>query len=159
MSESHNPQGDEPLATHASPRLYNLVYCSRVADGTDDATVARIIETARRCNPAHGITGLLMFGNGIFFQWLEGPRDNVLQLMANVKADPRHENLVQLSSVEVVRERLFSDWDMELVTRDDIRDVLVDALDHTRDANNATALKLLLSYLDSGKLSSVGQAG
>ena len=79
--------------------------------------------------------------------------------MANLKADPRREHLVQLSSVEMVRERLFSDWDMELVTRDDIRDVLVDALDHTRDANNATALKLLLSYLDSGKLSSVGQAG
>ena len=117
MSESHNPLSDETLAGHASSRLYHLVYCSRAADGIDDAAVVRIIETARRCNFAQGTTGLLMLGNGIFFQWLEGPRDNVLQLMANVKADPRHENLVQLSSVEVVRERLFSDWDMELVTR------------------------------------------
>ena len=159
MSESLYTQSDEPLAGHVYPRLHNVVYCSRAADGVDDAAVARIIETARRCNPVQGITGLLVFGNGIFFQWLEGPRDNVMQLMANLKKDPRHHDVVTLSAVEEVRERLFSDWDMELVSSDDIRDVLVDALDHARDENNAQALKLLLSQLDSGKLNGIGQAG
>ena len=78
MSESHNPLSDESLAGQAYPQIYNLVCCSRVADGIDDAAVIRIIETARRCNPAQGIIGLLMLGNCIFFQWLEGSRDNVL---------------------------------------------------------------------------------
>jgi Sensors of blue-light using FAD len=158
MSASHFPQSDEPLAGHAFPLLYNMVYCSRAADGVDDAAVARIIETSHRHNPAQGITGLLVFGSGIFFQWLEGPRDNVMQLMVNLQKDPRHEDVVTLSAVEEVRERLFPDWDMELVTSTDIRDVLVDALDTAKDANNAKALKQLLTQLDAGELGGLGLA-
>ena len=45
---------------------FDASQAQQFADGTDDAAVARIIETARRCNPAQGITGRLMFGNGIF---------------------------------------------------------------------------------------------
>ena len=47
---------DEPISGHTLPLLYNLVYSSRAADGVDDATVARIIESARRHNPRLGIT-------------------------------------------------------------------------------------------------------
>jgi len=157
MSISPRSQSDEPLAGHAYPLLYNLVYCSRAAEGIDDAAVARIIETSRRWNPAQGITGLLVFGSGIFFQWLEGPRDNVTQLMAKLKKDPRHQDVVSLSAVEEVRERLFPDWDMELVTGEDIRDVLVDALDNAKDANNVTALASLLTQLDAGELGDLGR--
>ena len=158
MSISPHSQGDEPLSGHAFPLLYNVVYCSRAAEGIDDAAVNSIIETARRWNPAQGITGLLVFGSGIFFQWLEGPRDNVTQLMANLKKDPRHQDIVPLSAIEEVRERLFPDWDMELVTGDDIRDVLVDALDTAKDANNIKALELLLTQLDAGQIGGLGKA-
>ena len=44
-----------------------------------------------------------MFGSGVFFQWLEGPRDNVMQLTANLKADPHREYLVKLGAVEEVQ--------------------------------------------------------
>ena len=157
MSTSHHSQSDEPLAGHAFPLLYNVVYCSRAASGMDDTAVKRIIETAHRCNPVQGITGLLVFGSGIFFQWLEGPRDNVTQLMTNIKGDPRHQEVVPLSAVEEVRERMFPDWDMELVTSADIRDVLVDALDTAKDPNNVKALALLLEQLDAGQLAGLGQ--
>ena len=150
------PHGDEPLSGHAFPLLYNVVYCSRATHGVDDAAVDRIIATSRRWNPARGITGLLVFGSGIFFQWLEGPRDNVMELMAALKTDSRHENVVPLSTTEEVRERLFPDWDMELVTAADIRDVLLDALGEAKDAGNAEALRLLLEQLDSGRLSGLG---
>lgn len=152
MSASPYLQSDEPLAGHAYPLLYNLVYCSRATDGVDDAAVARIIETARRCNPVQGITGLLVFGSGIFFQWLEGPRDNITQLMANLKKDPRHLDVVTLSATEELRERLFPDWDMELVTSADIRDVLQDALDQAKETNHIRALKLLMTQLDESHL-------
>jgi hypothetical protein len=143
---------DEPISGHRLPLLYNLVYCSRAAEGVDDADVNRIVESAQRWNPVFGITGLLVFGGGIFFQWLEGPRENVLHLMSLLKADPRHESVVPLSESEEVRERLFPDWDMERVTPDDIRDVLEDALDHAEDPKNAEVLRLLLEHLDSGEL-------
>ena len=158
MSTHFQLHGDEPLTGHAFPLLYNMVYCSRAAPGVDDAEVDRIIKSSQRWNPAQGITGLLVFGSGIFFQWLEGPRDNVTQLMANLKKDPRHEDVVQLSAVEEVRERLFPDWDMELVTSADIRDVLLDALAQTKDEKNGAALTQLLTQLDEGQLGGIGQA-
>jgi hypothetical protein len=149
---------DEPVSGHRLPLLYNLVYCSRAAAGIGDADVNRIVESARRWNPVFGITGLLVFGSGVFFQWLEGPRENVLHLMSLLKADPRHESVVPLSESEEVRERLFPDWDMERVTPDSIRDVLEDALDNAEDPKNAEVLRLLLDHLDSGELRQLSAA-
>jgi len=152
MSSLLQPRGDEPGSALPLPNLYNLVYCSRAAVEVDDAAVARIIATSQRRNPAWGITGLLVFGSGIFFQWLEGPREQVLQLMALLKTDSRHEQMVPLSESEEVRERMFPDWAMELVTADHIREVLVDALESATDAGHAEALTRLLAQLDSGPL-------
>lgn len=153
MNTRPTEAADEPLPGHNPPLLYNLVYCSRASDGVDDDAVNQIIETSRRCNPARSITGLLVFGSGIFFQWLEGPRDSVLALLALLKKDPRHHTVVLLTSGEEVRERLFPDWDMELVTADAVRDVLVDALDSAQDPQNAESLRELLQQLDAGLLS------
>jgi hypothetical protein len=158
MSTSLHTHGDEPIPGLAFPLLYNMVYCSRATTGVDAAAVDSIIEAAQRYNPAQGITGLLVFGNGIFFQWLEGPRHSVLELMARLKTDPRHENIVQISETEEVRERLFPDWDMELVTATDIRDVLVDALDHAKEEQNAASLRQLVEQLDSGELGEWGKS-
>ena len=156
MSPDHRLPLDEPRAGHAYPLLYQLVYCSRAAPGVDAAAVDSIIRTARRWNPEQGITGLLVFGGGIFFQWLEGPRDNIGALMARLKADTRHEGIVTLGESEELRERLFPDWDMELVTGTDIRDVLQDALDTARDEASAATLRDLLQKLDTGELSQLG---
>ena len=158
MSPTHPAYSDEPTGGFAYPLLYNTVYCSRATAGVDAAAVDSIIKSSRRSNPEYGITGLLVFGSGIFFQWLEGPRDNVTSLMERLKADPRHENVVSLTETEEVRERLFPNWDMELVTTDNIRDVLQDALDAATDARNADVLKLLLTQLDSGQLSDLGKS-
>lgn len=158
MSVTHFSQSDELGSGHAFPLLYNLVYCSRATSLMDDAEVTRILDSARRRNSAQGITGLLVFGSGIFFQWLEGPRDNVTQLMATLKTDPRHDTIVELTADEEVRERLFPNWDMEFVAAGDIRDVLLDALAETPDAKSAAALRSMLEELDSGQLSSLGEA-
>lgn len=155
---AHLHSADESRDPYGSSLLYNVVYCSRACAGVDDAAVARIIESSRRRNPVHGITGLLVFGSGIFFQWLEGPRDNVTRLMTILTADPRHQNVVPLSEGEEVRERLFPDWDMELVTPDDIRDVLLDALNTADDPKNADVLRQLLDHLDSAELSGLSTA-
>ena len=156
MSAIYTSQGDEPLSGRAYPLLYNVVYCSRATAGVGGADVDRIIESARRHNAAHGITGMLVFGSGVFFQWLEGPRDNVTRLMAVLKTDPRHENMVQLSEIEEVRERLFPDWDMELVTSEHIREVLLDALGAAEDQQHADALRSMLEQLEARDLSGLG---
>ncbi len=148
---------DEPTEDFGLPKLYNIVYCSRAAAGVDPATVDRIVATAHRINPVKGITGMLVFGSGIFFQWLEGPRDHVTQLMSNISRDVRHNSIISLGESEEVRERLFPDWAMELVAADDIRGVLEDALSTAEDPKNEQALRQLLQELDSGALDAWGK--
>jgi hypothetical protein len=159
MSASHSSQGDEPGFGPRAGALYNVVYCSRATAGVDGAEVDRIVATARRCNAQHGITGMLVFGGGIFFQWLEGPRAEVTALMRLLRDDPRHENVVELSEEEDIGERLFPSWDMELVTSEHIREVLDDALGSAREAKKKQALQRLLAHLDSAPLGGLGGAG
>jgi hypothetical protein len=158
MSAAVYPQGDEPGFGPRYPTLYNVVYCSRASAGVDDAEVQRIIATARRRNAQHDITGMLVFGSGIFFQWLEGPRHEVTALMALLHRDPRHDNIVELSAEEDIGERLFPTWDMELVTSEHIREVLLDALDSAAEPKKKKALGRLLGHLDGQALSGLDSA-
>jgi hypothetical protein len=139
------------------PALYHFVYCSRAADGVDDAEVDRIVEAAQRNNLARGITGVLVFGSGIFFQWIEGPAAQMQDLVASLHGDPRHYDIVTLSQSEEERERLYPNWDMEKVEAEDIRVVLQDALESTDDNDNIAALTRILQQLDTGPLHTLGR--
>ena len=148
MTEYVSPtSADEPDSAFEEQLLFNLVYCSQVSDGIDQTEVDAIVATARRFNPALGITGVLVFGSGVFFQWIEGPKTNVLELVNRIEADSRHKQMTILSSDEEIRERIFPTWDMELVGADDIRDVLEDALHTAQEAKNVDALKGLIKSL------------
>ena len=103
MDHSNNAQHDEGLPVRS---LHNLIYCSLATPNLDPTEIDQIITTAKRYNPRYGITGLLVYGSGIFFQWLEGPKDNVIGLMKRIGEDSRHLNLVILSEEDEVRERL-----------------------------------------------------
>jgi hypothetical protein len=153
MTSPERAFADEPLAGGRLPPIYHIVYCSRAAAGIDDAAVEGIVKVARRNNPRHAITGLLVFGGGMFFQWIEGPRANIRRLMGLIQADPRNESVVVLSETEEVRERLFPDWAMELVTPDHIREVLLDAQANAADAQSVEALGAMLAQLETGPLS------
>ena len=154
MDTNDSPKADKPLAGMVLPRLHHIVYCSRAVAGIDQAAVERIVRSAQRNNPRLDITGLLVFGGGMFFQWLEGPRAHLRRLMDTIKADARHENVVELSETEEVRERLFPDWAMELVTPEDIREVLLDARQNATDAQSVETLSAMLAQLDAGLLAS-----
>ena len=120
--------------------IHNLVYCSRAVQNMDKEALEKIIAAAKHHNPQSGITGLLVFGSGIFFQWLEGPRDNVTRLFEIIAADPRHTHVVLLTQEDDFRERLFPNWDMELVAAEDIRVVLMDAMHEASDPKQKTIL-------------------
>jgi Sensors of blue-light using FAD len=148
MNPEYVTDSDEPGFGHRPPLLFNVVYCSRAAAGIDAAAVDRIITASQRNNARWGITGMLVFGEGVFFQWLEGPRGAIQRLLEMLRSDPRHEQIVLLSEVEEARERLFPQWDMELVGADHIRDVLADALEEEHAPHDAAALRALLAEID-----------
>jgi hypothetical protein len=148
--ETPDEPGDEPHEAYGLAALYNFVYCSRAAPGVDQREVERIIASSHRRNPRMAITGLLVFGGGVFFQWIEGPRDNVRALVERLRADPRHDTIVALDESEEVRDRVFPDWDMELVSADDIREVLADAYENATNATTAAALERLIEMQAGG---------
>lgn len=148
MSDESIPiQHDEPQGASNESLLFNLVYCSQASEGVENADVDTIIATSRRRNPVLGITGVLVFGGGVFFQWIEGPKAEVMGLVKLIEADPRHELFVILSTDEEVRERIFPTWDMELVGAENIQEVLQDAIETARDQKSVDALQLLLDRL------------
>ncbi|MGI4881092.1 MAG: BLUF domain-containing protein [Janthinobacterium lividum] len=150
------PRGADPDA--AAPMLYTFVYCSRAAEGVEDGEVDRIVEAAQRNNLARGITGVLVFGNGVFFQWIEGPVAQMQDLIASLRDDPRHYDVVALDWSEEKRERLYPDWEMEQVKADDIRSVLQDALGSAEDEINVAALRRILAHLDAEPLDTLGRS-
>ena len=148
----------DPDYDASSPTLYTFVYCSRAADGVDDAEVDRLIVSAQRHNLTRGITGVLVFGSGVFFQWVEGPAAEVRKLIASLHRDRRHYDIVSLDQSEEKRERLYPNWQMERVDADDIRAVLQDALESAEDKNNNAALTRILDHLATRSLDTLGRA-
>jgi hypothetical protein len=144
MDQLNPSQHDEGLPERS---LHNLIYCSLARPSMDPAEIQKIIATAKHHNPRYGITGLLVYGSGIFFQWLEGPKDNVTSLMKIIDEDPRHLNVVILSEEDEIRDRLFPDWDMELVEAAEIGDVLKNALKEASDEKQKQMLSMFLTKL------------
>ena len=142
-------QNDEGQSTQS---IHHIVYCSQAAQNMDKEALEKIIATAKHHNPRFGITGLLVFGSGIFFQWLEGPRDNVTSLFKIICADPRHSDVVLLTKEDEFRERLFPNWDMELVAAEDISAVLEDAMHEVSDPKEINTLSNMLLEINKTKL-------
>ena len=143
---------------HAGPTLETFVYCSRAAEGVDDAEVDRMVAWSQRRNLARDITGVLVFGSGVFFQWIEGPPAQVKALISSLHGDPRHYDIVSLDQSVDKRERLYPNWQMELVGADDILAVLRDALEAAEDQNNIAALRRILAHVSSGPLDTLGRS-
>ena len=147
-----------PDVDHAAPVLDTFVYCSRAAEGVDDVEVDRIIAWSQRRNVELHITGVLVFGSGVFFQWIEGPPAEVEKLIASLHGDPRHYDIVPLDRSVETRERLYPNWEMERVGADDIRAVLEEALESTEDQSNIAALTRILKHLDTNPLNTLGRS-
>jgi Sensors of blue-light using FAD len=137
--------------------LETFVYCSLAAEGVDAAEVSRLVEFSQQRNVARDITGVLVFGSGVFFQWIEGPPAEVRSLIENLHGDSRHHDIVTLDRSVEMRERLYPHWEMEQVEADDIREVLEDALQSTEDKGNIASLQRILGHLTSGPLPTVGR--
>jgi len=127
--------------------LDSISYCSRSNPDLDGEAFRRIISVSRRNNAIHGLTGLLVFGGGLYFQWLEGPPKALQNLMAKICKDSRHDSLVILGRNFDEPERVFPQWDMEPVSPEQIHEVLVDAMGSIKTESNGALLELLLEHI------------
>ena len=90
--------------------LVRLLYASRAVDASP-AAIEAILASARQHNHESGITGILVYGGGVFMQCLEGGRQAVNDLYGTIQRDARHKD-VELLAFEEICERRFGGWTM-----------------------------------------------
>jgi hypothetical protein len=91
--------------------LVRLLYASRAETPLSSAQIDAILARSRSFNPDHGITGVLCYSGDLFMQVLEGGRDEVNKLYAEIVRDPRHHDVLLLDYAEI-SERRFAGWTM-----------------------------------------------
>ncbi len=94
--------------------LTRMIYISRAVGPQTTTVTTQILETARRYNKAHNLTGVLCQGRGLYVQVLEGERSVVNGLYRRIVADSRHDHteIVHFGEIE---SRQFKEWSMALV--------------------------------------------
>jgi len=111
--------------------VFALAYASySTVDGLE-LDLEALANRASAKNANLGITGYLCYDHGVFFQYMEGDRQVVLDLMEVIEKDSRHDvvNKVQLGEQD---ERVFPDWSMRYLNRSDLRRVdLENVLEHS----------------------------
>ncbi|MFN3338567.1 MAG: BLUF domain-containing protein [Dietzia sp.] len=91
--------------------LKYLVYTSVPVRKMLPGDLESILFTSRERNRAAGITGVLLFRNNCFIQFLEGPPAAIDELMTRIASDDRHSR-VRVVLTESAAERSFADWKM-----------------------------------------------
>lgn len=94
--------------------LYRVVYMSTAVGVLRAEELDRIYLRANSANAGAGVTGLLLFYEGVFLQALEGPQAGVASLMERIRRDRRHSGLTILESGSVT-ERSFAGSPMHFV--------------------------------------------
>lgn len=103
--------------------LVQMIYISRSTfattgnSSTVDPSVARILAKSRSNNRKRGLVGVLYFGDGCFFQCLEGKGNEVDALYEILLKDKRHKDLKVLSRKTITRPS-FSEWSMKYIALD-----------------------------------------
>jgi methanogenic corrinoid protein MtbC1 len=93
-----------------------MVYRSRAARPFSYAELQDLTRAAQSRNHREAITGVMVYDDPFFFQWLEGPWDSLLRVQESIRQDPRHTDFEILSETPIPA-RIFSGWDMKLATR------------------------------------------
>jgi hypothetical protein len=97
--------------------LIQLIYASAAVKPFSGNDLRKLLLKARTNNSAIGVSGLLLYNHGSFFQVLEGEAENVNPLFERIGRDPRH-NQVLLLSRKDVEEPCFGDWSMGFLDLD-----------------------------------------
>jgi len=103
----------DPGSGNSGRPLTTVVYRSRSVAPLPGPALQHLIQTARSRNQAEAITGVVLYDNTHFFQWLEGPLEGVERVMHSIHNDTRHTDLEILTRGNS-DSRKFVGWDMKL---------------------------------------------
>lgn len=93
--------------------LQRLIYISRVATTMSGPELQRLQALSERHNRRQDITGALGHTGRYFIQCIEGRAEAITDVMARIRADHRHTDVLDLCSIDTDK-RLFGQWSMRL---------------------------------------------
>lgn len=96
--------------------LYQFIYISRITSiGLSGAsTLNDIAEVSIAHNKAENISGILCYGNGYFFQYIEGSEQALTNLKNRILKDNRHKS-IQTLAFSAITERRFTGWSLRSI--------------------------------------------
>ena len=103
-----------------------------------------LLRKARQSNAAMGITGMLVYCEGNFFQVLEGDTEAVAAVFSRISADTSHAKVTEIIREPIAR-RTFGEWSMGFaaLNRQEIDDAI--------GANDFFTEGLCIQRLDGGR--------
>lgn len=137
-----------------SSEVSQLIYISTATRRIDIDEIRSIERTAKNNNKSAAVTGILLYNNGMFMQFLEGAEADIKQVFSAIKRDPRHTNIHVLKQ-DTIPKRQFTDWNMMYTEVNDIHPKLgfihdklfgVSTWSKVILANAQETIELLLSF-------------
>ncbi len=103
------------MGVYTEGSMKRLRYVSSFAHPMDRQAIDELARQSRESNERQGVTGILVAAGDLFFQVIEGPDDKIDALYARISRDPRHQQVLLLSSEQGDFDRLCPDWAMRKV--------------------------------------------
>ena len=91
--------------------LFGVVYTSRATKEMLPDDIDRLLVSARAHNARLGISGVLLYGSGRFFQYFEGAREGVDDVYGRIRQSASHTDIIELAQMPISH-RLFNRWFM-----------------------------------------------
>lgn len=91
--------------------LHCIVYTSSATHLLNQGEIEHLLERARQRNLEKGVTGLLLYCEGSFMQYIEGPHPGLMEIYKVILHDPLHHMIIELMNGPI-RNREFADWAM-----------------------------------------------
>ena len=99
--------------------IYCLIYISDALKNMKNVELNEILESSKKRNKNHNITGCLVYIEGKtsvdnesrFIQILEGPENKVTELFKNIQGDSRHKKVTLIKN-GLIDSRNFGTWEM-----------------------------------------------
>jgi hypothetical protein len=91
--------------------LTNLAYVSTRKPTCTDQEIEKILASCKKNNPPLDITGVLLYSENRFIQYVEGESKELMALYDKVKKDDRHEKVFMIS-YSPIKEKIFPGWHM-----------------------------------------------
>lgn len=105
--------------------MKSLVYISHATRDITEEELVKILNKSRDNNIKRDVTGVLLYSNKLFIQYIEGEQENIDELLETLAGDDRHSDITIIAKNDIEK-RLFGNWTMGFVSpmQDELNEIM-----------------------------------